>query len=92
MRQARIKVPTAESEAAYHCISRTVNGEWLFEDVDKEILRRQLWQVADYCGVQIITYTIMSNHFHVLLNVPRREPVSDVELLRRSVTPMPGPA
>jgi signal transduction histidine kinase len=30
-----------------------VNGEWLFEDVDKEILRRQLWQVASYCGVQV---------------------------------------
>ena len=53
MRQARIKIPAAEGEAAYHCISRTVNGEWLFDDVAREILRRQIWQVADYCGVQI---------------------------------------
>ena len=91
MRQARIKIPVAESEAAYHCISRTVNGEWLFDDAAKEILRRQVWQVADYCGVQIVTYAILSNHFHVLLNVPRQAPVSDAELLRRYKVLYPKP-
>jgi hypothetical protein len=55
MRRARIKVTAATGEAVYHCVTRTVNGERLFDDPAKEILRRQLWQVADYCGVQIIT-------------------------------------
>ncbi len=91
MRQARIKISAAESEAAYHCVTRTVNGEWLFDDVAKEILRRQCWQVADYCGVQIVTYTIRSNHFHVLLNVPQQVPVSDAELLRRYQVLYPTP-
>ncbi len=91
MRQARIKILPAESEAAYHCVTRTVNGEWLFDDVAKEILRRQIWQVADFCGVQIVTYAIMSNHFHVLLNVPRQAPVSDTELLRRYKVLYPKP-
>ena len=91
MRQARIKIPAAEGEAAYHCISRTVNGEWLFDDVAREILRRQIWQVADYCGVQIVTYAILSNHFHVLLNVPRQAAVSDPELLRRYEVLYPTP-
>ncbi|MSU50258.1 MAG: transposase [Opitutus sp.] len=91
MRQARIKISATESEAAYHCVTRTVNGEWLIDDVAKEILRRQVWQVADYCGVQIVTYTIMSNHFHVLLNVPQQVPVSDAELLRRYNVLYPKP-
>jgi REP element-mobilizing transposase RayT len=91
MRQARIKVPAAESEATYHCMSRTVNGEWLFDDPAKEVLRRQIWQVADYCGVQVVTYTIMSNHFHVLFNVPQQLPVSDAELLRRYAVLYPKP-
>lgn len=83
MRQARIKIPPVEGEAVYHCISRTVNGEWLFDDVAKEVLRRQIWQVADYCGVQICTYSILSNHFHILVRVPQQRPLSDAELLRR---------
>jgi putative transposase len=83
MRQARIKIPATESEAAYHCMSRTVNGERLFDEVAREVLRKQLWQVAAYCGVQVVTYCILSNHFHVLVRVPKKEPLSDSELLRR---------
>ena len=91
MRQPRIKIPSAEGEACYHCRTRTVNGEWLFNDTAKDILRRQVWQVADYCGVQILTYAILSNHFHVLVRVPREEPVSDAELLRRFKVLYPHP-
>ena len=47
MRHARIKVAAADGEAIYHCITRTVNGEYLIDDVGKEVLRKQLWQVAD---------------------------------------------
>ena len=83
MRLARIKVDAGEGEAVYHCMSRTVNGERLLDDMAKEVLRKQLWQIADYCGVQIVTYAIMANHFHVLVRVPRRSRVSDAELVRR---------
>jgi REP element-mobilizing transposase RayT len=83
MRQARIKVDAGEGSAVYHCMTRTVNGEHLFDDVAKEVLRKQLWQIAEYCGLEIITYAIMSNHFHVLVRVPQKSPVSDPELIRR---------
>ena len=91
MRQARIKLDSQREAAVYHCMTRTVNGERLFDDVAKEILRKQLWQVADYCGVQILTYAIMANHFHVLVRVPKREDVSDAELLRRYEVLYPKP-
>lgn len=69
--------------AVYHCMTRTVNGERLFEDRDKEMLRKMLWQLADFSGVEILTYCIMSNHFHVLVRVDDGLVVSDRELLRR---------
>ena len=72
-----------ELEAAYHVISRTVNGERLFDDVSKEVLRKQIWQVSDYCGVQIVTYAILDNHFHLVVVIPRKTVVTDEELLRR---------
>jgi REP element-mobilizing transposase RayT len=92
MRQARIKFPAAEGDATYHCISRTVNGERLFDDADKEMLRRHIWQVADFCGVQIITYCVLSNHFHILVRVPKQQPVPDEELLRRYRVLYPKPS
>lgn len=91
MRQARIKVDANEAEAVYHCMSRTVNGEKLFDDVAKEVLRKQLWTVADFCGVEVVTYTILANHFHVLLRVPRSTELKDDELLRRYKRLYPQP-
>jgi putative transposase len=92
MRQPRIKIDPENGPAVYHCVTRTVNGEWLFDDyAAKEVLRRQLWQVADYCGVQIATYVILSNHFHVLVRIPQREAVADAELLRRYAVLYPQP-
>ncbi len=83
VRGPRIKIPSEQGESAYHCITRTVNKEHLFDDVAKEVLRRQLWQVADYCGVQVVTYSVLVNHFHVLVRVPQKAFINDAELLRR---------
>jgi putative transposase len=92
MRTRRIKIEPKQGEGVYHCISRTVNGEWLFDAVDKESFRRQLWIVADYCGVEVLTWTILSNHFHVLTRVRQTQPVSDEELLRRYQVLYPKPS
>jgi REP element-mobilizing transposase RayT len=72
-------------------MTRTVNGEHLFEDRDKERLRRMLWQVADFSGVEILTYCLMNNHFHVLVHVPYQDQISDEELLRRYRVLYPNP-
>ncbi|MBK9989193.1 MAG: transposase [Verrucomicrobia bacterium] len=83
MRLARIKIHPETGEAVYHCMTRVVNGERVIDDVAKEVLRKQLWAVADFCGVQILTHAIMSNHFHVLLKVPVKTAPPYAELLRR---------
>ena len=80
-----------KGEAVYHCMTRTVNGERLLDDAAKEVLRKQFWQVADFCGVKILTYAILSNHFHVLLRVPQQTEIPDEELLRRYTLLHPKP-
>lgn len=52
-------------------------------DREKEVLRGMLWQAAEFCGVRVMTYAVMSNHFHVLLYVPGEQAVDDAELVRR---------
>ena len=91
MRRRRLKITEPGVDAVYHCMTRTVNGEHLFEDRDKERLRRMLWQVADFSGVEILTYCLMNNHFHVLVYVPYQAEVSDRELLRRYRVLYPKP-
>ncbi|MFT4901518.1 MAG: putative transposase [Lentimonas sp.] len=81
MRSRRLKLKGRA--AVYHCMTRTVNSELLFGPAEKEVLRKMIWQVADFCGVEVLTYCVMGNHFHVLLLVPEEQRVEDVELVRR---------
>ncbi|HKB91305.1 MAG TPA: transposase [Opitutaceae bacterium] len=91
MRQRRIKVAPEDGDAVYHCISRTVNGERLFEPSDREVLRNQMRVAAEYCGVEVLTYVILSNHFHIILRVSQKTLLSDEELLRRYRVLYPKP-
>ncbi len=57
----------------YHVMSRTNGGDIRFDDVEKEALRRVIWRMAEFCGVKVVTYCVMGNHFHLLAEVPHRE-------------------
>ncbi len=55
----------------------------LLDKQAKEVLRKQLWYMARFCGVEILTYCIMTNHFHVLVRVPDKQKLNDQALLTR---------
>ncbi len=69
----------------YHCISRVVNREFVFGVHERDVFRKILRQVEAFSGVRVLTWTILSNHFHLLLEVPPRsaELPCDDEILRR---------
>lgn len=73
-------------------MSRTVAGEALFGEIEKEVFRKMIWQVAVFSGVRVVTYAVMKNHFHILAEVPSKDTViSDGELVRRYRTLYPRP-
>ncbi len=57
---------------AYHVMSRAAGGEMVFGDVEKEAFRRLMWRLAKFSGLEILTYALMGNHFHILVKVPER--------------------
>jgi REP element-mobilizing transposase RayT len=57
---------------AYHVMSRTAGGEMVFGDTEKEAFRRLMWRMAKFSGVEVLTYAVMGNHFHLLVKVPER--------------------
>ena len=71
-RRQRIVVSPAHG-ASYHIMSRTAGGERLLGDTEKEALRRLMWRLARFAGVEIHTYAIMDNHFHILARVPSHD-------------------
>ena len=69
--------------ALYHCISRVVDHTFRLGAEDKERFVAILRAYEEFSRVRVLTYCVMSNHFHVLVEVPERperEP-GDGELL-----------
>ena len=80
MRQARVKV---DGTGCYHVVSRIVDRAFKLDDGEKEIFRRMMRKAEAFSGVRVLTYAVMSNHFHMLVEVPERGEVREAELLRR---------
>ena len=84
MRRRRIKV--LSRSAVYHCMSRVAGGEFLLGDLEKEMFRKMMWQQARFSGNQIITNSVMGNHFHILLRVlPPAPDLSDKVIADRTL-------
>ena len=72
MRRARWKGNREAAVAHYHCLSRVVDRRFALGEDEKEHFIRLMRGYEAFCGVRVVTYCIMSNHFHVLVEVPKR--------------------
>ena len=87
-----IRLKPEKQTSYYHLMSRTVNGEAWFGSREREILRKMIWQVAEFSGIRVITYAVMKNHFHLLVEAPPKSTeISDKELVRRFRVLYPEP-
>ncbi|MGL5018027.1 MAG: transposase, partial [Luteolibacter sp.] len=69
----------------YHCLSRVVGRQFVLEVDEREHFRMLMRMCEEFTGCRVLSYCLMSNHFHLLLEVlPMPEGgISDEELLRR---------
>ena len=80
MRKLRLK---NDGEGFYHVGSRCVDRTFRFDDEDKTHIVDQIRRMAAFCGMEVNTFSVMTNHFHILLHVlPERE-LTDDELASR---------
>ena len=75
--------PSLGGVGFYHCVSRVVDRRFVFEVHERETFRKILRQVEAFSGVRVVTWTILSNHFHLLLDVPPAEELDDAGILER---------
>lgn len=70
--------------AYYHCMTRVVDRQMLLGDEEKEHMRRLLRKIEGFTGVHVLTYAVMTNHLHVLLEEPdRATEIDDTTFWRR---------
>ena len=49
----------------YHVMSRTACGQYLFDDEGKAVFMEMLRKQAGFCGVDVLAYCVMGNHFQL---------------------------
>ena len=76
---------SASKPAIYHCISRVVDRRFVFAERECEAFRMFMRMYENFSGCRVLSYCLMSNHFHLLLEVPPMAEggLSDEELLKR---------
>ncbi|HRI16544.1 MAG TPA: transposase, partial [Verrucomicrobiota bacterium] len=72
MRLRRLKAPASFPVAFYHCLSRVVDRQFVFSELEREQFLKYLREYESFCGVRVLTFCILSNHFHLLLEVPAK--------------------
>ena len=68
MRFPRVK---AEGQSFYHCVSRVVDRRFIFQttgpgSAEAERFLLLMRRLEAFSGVRVLTYALMSNHFHLL--------------------------
>ena len=77
MRSART---LAEHIGFYHVILKATGPQMLFrEDANKRDFLSILERSARFSGVDVLSYALLDNHFHLLVKVPERESVPSVD-------------
>jgi putative transposase len=71
--------------AIYHCISRVVDRRFVIEADEREHFRMLMRMCEKFTGCRVLSYCVMSNHFHLLLEVPPMPEggISDAEFFTR---------
>ena len=65
----------------FHVVSRVAGRAYSLEqDEGREEFVKMMRAYEDVCGVEVLTYCVMSNHFHLLVRVPHRPEGFDVPL------------
>jgi putative transposase len=85
MRFPRVK---ADWHAYYHCMSRAVHSLFIFRTTGKgsdeaEWFVHLMRGLEAFSGIRVLDYVLMSNHFHLVCEVPEPRALSEAEVLER---------
>lgn len=76
---------SANKPVFYHVISRVVDRRFAFGAEEKEKFRTLMRMQEKFTGCRVVSYCLMCNHFHLLLEVPPMPEagISEQELMKR---------
>ena len=62
-----------DGQCYYHVLSRVIERRFIFGEQEQEYFKKVMRAQEVFSGVRVLTWTCMSNHFHMLVAVEDRE-------------------
>ncbi len=78
MRRPRLTSPFSTSVSYYHCVSRVVENQPVFGAAEREVFVKYMRMYEELLGLRVISYCIMPDHLHLLVEVPDRPADADL--------------
>lgn len=72
MRKPRFLGSPDAPSSHYHCFSRVVDGDFKLLELERQVFVEIVRRYERFCQVRVLTFCVLSNHFHLLVEVPRR--------------------
>lgn len=72
-----------EYETVHHLVSRIAHRVYFLKEEERNDFVEMMRRTADFCGVKLIGWCIMTNHFHILAYLPHRVALDEKEVIRR---------
>ena len=77
----RFLPPCVETETMrMHCITRVVDRAFVLQRKERDMMLRIIRKYEDFCGVRVLAHCCMSNHLHLLVEVPPKKKGAPVEM------------
>ena len=70
-------------EGVYHVVSRVVERRMAFGETEKRHFLKLMKMYAGFSGVQVVSWCVMDNHFHMLVAVPDQGQLAEATVLKR---------
>ena len=67
----------------HHLMSRIAHKVYFLKEEVRDDFIEMIRRAADFCGIELIAWCIMTNHFHLLAYLPQPVEIDEEETLRR---------
>lgn len=79
----KTRIVPKDEDAVFHVVSRMAFQMLNLKEAEKRMFRDMLERQAAFSGVEVLSYCLLDNHFHILLRIPHLTEISDATLLKR---------
>lgn len=72
-----------EYDTYHHLMSRIAHKVYFMTEEVRNDFIEMIRRAAEFCGIELVAWCIMTNHFHILAYLPEPTPLSEEEIVRR---------